>query len=322
MPQIFYRDRGYALAENENVLDCLERNGHKVFSSCRSGICQSCVLRADAAELPPQSQKGLRDAQVKQGYFLSCSCVPTADLRVFDCDDVGQIAATVESVEPLGGRIVRLRLQPDGAFDYMPGQFLNLILPDNTVRSYSIASVPGLDPWLELHIALLPGGKTSRWLQEEAKSGGGVSISGPLGQCCYSAKTPDQPLLLLATGTGLAPLYGVLRDAVKRGHNGAIRVYHGCRTAEDVYYRAELQELADAHPNINYYAGVLLAENAGDLPVGDVLAKAVEDIGDFKGWQAYLCGHPDFVNQAKRKIFLAGASMSDIFADAFLPAGK
>jgi NAD(P)H-flavin reductase/ferredoxin len=320
MPLILYKENRYELQQKETVLECLERNGHSVMSSCRSGICQSCLMKADSENIPAPAQKGLREAQVKQGHFLACSCTPEEDLHVTDCDDLGQITATIESIEPLGGRIMRLRLTPEQPFAYIAGQFLNLVLPENTVRSYSIASVQHVDPCLELHIALLPGGRASSWLEKDARLGGKVTLAGPQGSCCYASCSPDQPLLLLGTGTGLAPLYGVLRDALAQGHTGPIRLYHGCRVAEDVYYQKELKSLTEAHPNVHYQAGVLLPDNAGDLPVGDILQTVMSDIGDFKGWRAFLCGHPDFVKQAKRSIFMAGASMSEIFADAFLPA--
>jgi NAD(P)H-flavin reductase len=119
---------------------------------------------------------------------------------------------------------------------------------DGLTRSYSLASLAS-DSLLELHVAVRPWGFMSRWLTTSI--GQPVGLRGPFGECCYRPDNRRRPLLLIGTGTGLAPLMGVLRDALTRGHSGPIRIYHGARNLDGLYLWQALLKLAKRHLNVH-----------------------------------------------------------------------
>ena len=322
MPSIQFETSTYTLQEDESLLDCLQRAGHDIPSSCRSGVCHSCMLRAVDGEVPPASQKGLKAAHQTQGYFLSCCCYPEGDLKVARAEDATQkIGAKLVHKEALNDRVLRVVLETEGPLDYFPGQFVNFVRPDGLVRSFSVASVPALDSALEFHVALVPDGKMSGWLHHEATPGDGIEIQGPLGNCFYLSGSPEQPLLLIGTGTGLAPLYGIVRDALHQGHTGPIHLFHGALIGQDLYLTEALREMDATHKNFQYHACVRDSGGESWMKRGDIELLALEAVPVLKGWKIFLCGNPDLVKRMQRKTFLAGASMGDIHADAFLPAG-
>ena len=203
---------------------------------------------------------------------------------------------------------------------YFPGQFVNFVRADGLVRSFSLASVPALDDHLEFHVALVDGGQMSGWLHHEAEEGTPLALMGPLGNCFYTPGKPEQPLFLLGTGTGLAPLYAILRDALHQGHTGPIHLFHGALAARDLYLSEELRAMSDASENFFYHPCVRDEVGEDCVTQGAVDAVALATVPNLKGWKVFLCGNPDLVKQVQRKTFMAGASMQDIHADAFLPA--
>lgn len=310
----------YPVADGETVLACLERNGHVIPNSCRSGVCHSCMVRKTAGDLPAAAQKGVKAAHQAQGYFLACQCIPESDLAVAKADAaLERVGATLTNKEMLNHRVLRVVLEPSGPLDYFPGQFLNFVRPGGLVRSFSVASVPALDGNLEFHVALVPDGKMSGWLHG-AETGETLDLQGPLGSCFYTPGDPEQPLFLLGTGTGLAPLYGIVRDALHQGHTGPIHLFHGALVFRDLYLADALRALDGAHENFHYHA--CIRDEAGPewAALGDVDTVALEKLPDLKGWRVFLCGNPALVRQVQRKCFMAGASMQAIHADAFLPA--
>lgn len=321
MSTINYDGVAHTVGDGETVLECLERHGHAIPNSCRSGVCHSCMMRTTGGEAPVASQKGVSDARRAQGYFLSCCCYPEGDLVVSRVDDATErVSATVELLAPLNERVLRVLLRASYPLTYFPGQFVNFVRADGLVRSFSLASVPALDEHLEFHVALVPGGQMSGWLHHEAEHGSTLELAGPLGNCFYVAGKPEQPMLLLGTGTGLAPLYAILRDALHQGHTGPIHLFHGALLARDLYLVEELRALEAAWPNFTYHACVRDDGGEDGTRSGAVDVVALETCPNLKGWKVFLCGNPDLVKQVQRKTFMAGASMQDIHADAFLPA--
>jgi NAD(P)H-flavin reductase len=144
-------------------------------------------------------------------------------------------------------------------------------------------------------------------------------VQGPLGHCVYVPGRPEQPLLLAGTGTGLAPLWGVLHDALAAGHTGPIQVFHGAAEPSGLYLVSELSALAASHANLRYVPSVLRGAVAAmeEGPLDQVVARHVPRT---VGVRVFVCGAPDVVQVLKKKLFLAGAALRDIAADAFLPA--
>ena len=321
MPVLHHGDLHLAVEPGETALDTLLRGGVAVPNSCRAGACQSCRLRACAGTPPPASQVGLKETLRLRGHFLACLCRPGEDLTIAVGEDPPQ-DATVVSVTELGADVVRLRLASPLA--YRAGQFVTLLRADGLARSYSLASIPDSVPnaadILELHVRVLPHGRMSRWIARDLHPGDRVQVRGPEGDCFYTASAPDQPIVLIGTGTGLAPLYGIARDALRQGHRGPITLLHGAVTPAGLYLVDVLQDMSREHDNFHYLRCALHGEPAEGLEIGGIEAVAARHFPKLTGHRVFICGDPERVAALRKQSFLRGARMSEILADAFVTA--
>jgi CDP-4-dehydro-6-deoxyglucose reductase, E3 len=314
MPTVQYAGQVCELLPQESVLDGLLRAGLAVPHSCKAGSCGSCLLRAANPEaLPARAQAGLKDAWRANGYFLSCVCRPEQDLIAVPVGAEARIPATITALERLSDTVLQVQLVPQSPLEYRAGQYLTLFRDAALARSYSIASLPS-ETAIHLHVRILAAGRMSQWLATEASPGAQVHIQGPSGDCFYQpTANSSQPLILAGTGTGLAPLYGIACDALAHGHIGPIHLLHGAAQPSGLYLQTELHALAAAHANFQYTPTVLATQGPIDEAV---LAQFPRPAGH----RAFLCGDPAIVYALKKKLFLAGAALNDIHADAFLPS--
>jgi len=319
VPIITFEGRDYSCNQDETVLECLTRHGVLIPSACHSGVCQTCIIKAVKGVPPVEAQHGLKDTLAAQNYFLACICKPKEDMEISVADSSKQaVSTTIIEKSLLNESIVRIRLQSDQAIDYTPGQFVNVMHPDTDVtRSYSLASLPSED-FLELHIKQVPNGKLSGYFHDQAKLGDKISLIGPAGDCFYTARDLNQPLLLVGVGTGLAPLYGILRDALAHGHQGEIHIFHASLATQDLYYIDELNSLVNQHQQVHYTPCVLHGEAPEGGEQGDIQQILKRKMPDLKGWRIYVCGDPAIVTGLKQTCFLTGAAMTDIYSDPFV----
>lgn len=319
MAVVTFENKHYELNSDESVLEGLQRHGVSIPSSCCSGICQTCLLLAVKGTVPTEGQKGLKPTLQQQNYFLACICKPDVDIEIsLPGEEVRhRVKARVVEKQFLNADIFRLRLACEEPLDYYSGQFIRLYHPDGLVRSYSLASIPQ-DNVLELHIRHLPNGQMTSWLKNEVDVGDKLDIEGPSGDCFYLAGNEQQNLLMVGTGTGLAPLLGIIRDALQKGHQGSIHLFHGSHQPEGLYLIDELKSLTSQHSNFNYTPCVSSETAPEGYAKGRANEVALNTYSDLKGWKVYLCGHPDMVANTRKKAFLAGASLSDIYSDPFV----
>jgi ferredoxin-NADP reductase len=253
--------------------------------------------------------------------LLACLCRPEGDLELGAADAARSFESRIERLEVWSEEVTAVYLSRPPELEFEPGQFVQVTrLTDGLTRPYSLASLPGDGP-LELHVQRRPGGRMSNWLSEQG--GAPVRLTGPFGECCYAGTDPGEPLLLAATGTGLAPLIGVLRAALRARHSGQIRLYHAAHAARGWYRRAELEAMAERHPNltVRLTRGRATADPRSELSALPGIERAVfEDVPNPRDERIYLCGNPDFVHTLRRRAYLSGASLSKIHADAFVEA--
>ena len=317
MPNLKYQDRTLVTREGENVLDALLRHGISIPFSCRNGICHVCLQHCVQGAVPPVAQRGLRPELREHGYFMACKCVPLADMEV---EPPTELYATtlVHSKEMLSPHVCKLLLEPGSTFVYRPGQFINLRRPDGLIRSYSLASLPVEDYFLEIHVQRKDGGAMSNWILDELKAGDELDIQGASGECYYKDEARGHPLLLVCTGTGLSPLVGIIRDALHHQHQEDIHLYHGGRDTDRFYLRAQLRELEQQHANFHYHECL-----SGSHPLPDgVHAGRAHDVAfarhkDLRGWHVYLAGLAEMVDSGEQLAAEHGAAPAAIHTDAF-----
>lgn len=317
MPKITYGGQSYE-AGDLSVLDCLTAQGVPIPSSCHSGLCHSCMMQAVSGNVPEKAKAGLKDTLAAQNYFLACCCYPQESIEIVLPDAaMGKLQARVTRIEYLNADILGIRIKPSQPFVYKAGQFINFFKDEVNARCYSLASVPALEDELFLNVRKVPNGLLTGWMFDQLKAGDAVTISEASGDCFYVPGNPGQNLLLIGTGSGLAPLYGIIRDALLNGHQGKISLYHGSYNLGGFYLVDELRKLAQEHENFSYVPCVSDGEAPQGYASGMVLDVALHDNPDLSGWRVFLCGHPEMVKSAQQKTFFAGASMRDILADPF-----
>ena len=319
MTKLTINEQVFFCEPNETVLDRLLHENVTISYTCKKGSCHSCMVRSLAGTPPEAAQVGLRDTLKKHNHFLACLCYPEQDMviKVPDQSELYTKGIVVVN-EMLNRNTLLLILALRDAFEFNAGQFVTLQRPDGLTRSYSIANTPQESNTLEFHIRRLPNGRFSEWLHDEVRIGDSIAVSEAHGHCFYLPERRDQGLLLVGTGTGLAPLAGILTDALAHGHSGPIYLFHGSREVEDLYRIEEMRHFSEQHNNFHYVpclSGDDLADGFSSGRVNDV---ALASFSELKGWRIFLCGHPDMVNQMKKMTFLKGAASTDIYADAFL----
>lgn len=319
MSQVLFEGASIDLEQGESVLDALLRHGHDIPSGCRAGACQSCLMISDSDSLPASARQGLSEAQLALNHFLACQCKPTEPVQVTKASFEGlKTEATVISKDWLNPQVLRLRVTAD--LDYLSGQYVTLWNDQGIARSYSLASHPIEDDFLEFHIKLIPGGAFSQWASESLDIGDSLQVQGPMGKCIYAA-SPDQPLLLAAIGTGLAPIFGILKDAISREHLGSINIVLGARESSNFYLVKDLLVLSAKHDNIHVHFISQTSHPDLGKPT-DIYAFCKSEFPELKGFKIFLCGAESFVKKMRKQSFLSGAAMSDISADVFLPFGS
>lgn len=307
MPEIRCGARSWRVSEGSNLLDSLNCAGLSVPYSCRAGRCHACLVRCMAGEPQDARPDALDVGKRLQGWRLACQCTVTENLEVapFDPQREG-VATRVEGLDWFGGDVLRLRLMPDRPVRYRPGQHALLWTENGIARPYSLASIPGEEPWLEFHLDCARPGAFS----EAARSlilGDSLRL-GQLhqGALHYDVGWQTQPLLLLAAGTGLAPLWSILREALRQGHTGPVRLLHFYRG--ESYLRAELECLAGQHENlvVEYFERRQVQDVLQALRVASRQARVL------------ICGGAAFVEESAKHMFLAGIARGQILSDAFL----
>jgi CDP-4-dehydro-6-deoxyglucose reductase, E3 len=308
-----YDNTQLIVKEGVSVLEILEQAKFNIPYSCRAGVCHSCMMKTDDA-IPAEAQQGLSASQVAQGYFLSCACYPKNDMQVSLKGVLDMAQGQVVQKKRLNDTVLALFIQVD--FRWFPGQYLTVWKDAIEGRSYSIASRCNLDRVIELHIKRHDQGLLSQWLHDQVGVGDLLHLSQPIGDCFYTDEHADKPLLMACTGTGLAPLYGILLEALEKGHAAPIYIYTAAGEPKDLYYQTELNDLSTQYSNVHHVPVVRRYAEKGmvDTDIADLLKERHPQL---HGWKVFLCGSPEMVKKVQRNCFFQGAAINDILVDAF-----
>lgn len=319
MTRIKFDDQTFVTENDETVLHTLLRNNVQVPYGCKVGACQSCLMRSLDNPPPLASQVGLKDTQQKQNYFLTCICQPENDMTItLPNTESTWLEGEVIEKRAVSSNVLLLKLQSKEPLAFFAGQFVNLRRNDGVIRSYSIANIPNPTHELVFHIRVLPNGQFSRWAADALQVGMSLNFSHAQGHCHYVEGQGEQPLLLVGTGTGLAPLYGIICDALENhGHHGEIHLFHGSRDESGLYFESELHDMARKYPNFHYTPCLSGHVNSEQYAQGRANQVAFEKFPKLDGWRVYLCGQPEMVLHSKRTAYLQGASLKEIYTDAF-----
>lgn len=316
----------FEISMGRTILETVLAAGIDYPHGCRAGNCGACKshLISGQVEMSPYSEFALSEEEKARGLILACRAVAWSDCEIqpvaaedaaihasrrLQCR-VGEIEAATHDI-----RIVRLEMVSGGPFDYTAGQYSELTFAGLPARDFSMASAPG-DGYLEFHIRYVAGGAATSHVMENLAVGDPVGLRGPIGTGHYRAGHAG-PMLLLAGGSGLAPIKAITEAALAAGARQDIFVYFGARAERDVYLESYFRDLAARHRNLNFTV-VLSEPGAATERRTGFLADAVgADFTGLDGFKAYLAGPPVMVESCTEALDKMGLARRDCHADAF-----
>ena len=313
---------------DETILEAALRHGFHIPYGCRNGTCATCKGRILSGEVDygKMEEKILSAAEKDAGLALFCQAIPLSDVTI----EVREIGATKDiQIKTLPSRVARMvDLAPDvravflkipttERLQFLPGQYIDILLKDGGRRGFSLANIPGEDALLELHIKRVPGGVFTGHVFSAMKEKDILRFEGPLGTF-FIRQESTRPLLMVATGTGFAPIKAMLESLFAQGCIRPIHFYWGVRHPEDFYYQDLLREWQARHDHFQVTRIVSRPDASWSGATGYVTAQVIHDFPDASPLDAYICGHPDMVFSLSAALQEAGLNPEHIYADAFV----
>lgn len=308
----------------KSVLESAMAAGFFPKHSCRRGECNACTARivSGAVTYPD----GYVAGNVAEQHCLTCIAMPAADL-VLESPEVAaepgrrivQAGARVVSVERVSHdvAVVRLQVPPATGFGFAPGQYVDVILRDGARRSYSMANAPDDSGIIEWHVRAMPNGRFSNHVYQLLKPRDLIRIEGPFGT--FALSRSDRPVVLLASGTGYAPIAAFIKanGAELAARGGTL--YWGGRRREDLYAFDEVQRWAESDTRLGFEPVLSDPEAGWQGRVGFVHEAVTADLPDLSGHEVYACGNPLMV-AAARTLFCQdhGLDPANFLSDAFV----
>ena len=331
--QIKPADRSFTVEPDEAILPAAIRQGIGLPYGCRDGACGSCKSRLVEGRVVHRTHqlKALPLAEEQAGFILTCCAVPQTDCVVQARSVPGagehpvlKLPSRVISIERPAPDVAVLRLQlpANQNLQYRAGQYVEFILRDGARRSYSMANAPhdlGSPPAIELHLRHMPGGKFTEHVFTAMKEKDILRMEGPFGSF-FLREDSAKPIVLLASGTGFAPIKALIQHLQHKGNTRTTTLYWGCRRKADLYQHAWCEEQAAASPWLRYVPVLSepAAEDAWTGRTGFVHQAVMADLPDLSAHQVYACGVPIMVDSA-RADFIAhcGLPADEFYADSF-----
>ena len=322
--------RLFFAAPGETVLEAAQRAGIALPYSCRAGVCGSCkaTLLDGRCAYPRNPPVALSGNAASERAILLCQAVPTSDLtiaarEVTSVEDIARRRLAVEVVakQALAPDVTGLVLQPvaGGApLNWLPGQYLDVLLEEGKRRPFSIASGPKADGSIELHVRHVAGGGFTSWVSGGLAVGDRLAIEGPLGTF-VPREDSERPMIFMAGGTGFAPVKAIVEHFLALGTRRSMALYWGARSAGDLYLRALAGRWACEAPNLVFHPVLSDPEQAAaaGLRAGLVHEAVLEDQPDLAGHEVYMSGPPAMVDAGRRLFTEAGLPAERLFFDSF-----
>ncbi len=328
--------RSFTAEPEEAMLAAGIRQGIGLPYGCKDGACGSCKCKKLSGDVVhgPHQTKALSAEEEAAGFVLTCCGVAHSDV-VLESRQVTEAGAfpikkmpvRVNALERASHdvMVMRLQLPASDSFQYRAGQYVEFLLRDGDRRSYSMANAPHTQataPQMELHLRHMPGGKFSDHVFGTMKEKDILRIEGPYGSF-FLREDSNKPMVLLASGTGFAPLKAIIEHMQFKGITRPATLYWGGRRPADLYQSAWLEARLAEMPQLRYVPVVsdALPEDGWHGRIGFVHRAVLQDFPDLSGHQVYACGAPIVVDAARTDfVAQAGLPPEEFFADSFTSA--
>ena len=326
-------NRSFTVERDEPILVAAIRQGVGLPYGCRDGACGSCKSRLLEGRVihGAHQHKALSIAEEESGLILACCATPQSDCVVEARSVPGagehpilKLPSRVISIERVAPDVAVLKLQlpANQNLQYRAGQYVEFILRDGARRSYSMANAPhllGTPPAIELHLRHMPGGKFTDHVFSAMKEKDILRMEGPFGSF-FLREDSDKPIVLLASGTGFAPIKAVIEHMRHLGLTRPTTLYWGGRRPQDLYMHRWCETATAEMPHLRYVPVVSDAtpEDAWAGRVGFVHRAVMDDFPDLSGHQVYACGAPVVIDSAQRDfVQQCGLPADEFYADSF-----
>ena len=328
--------RTFTVERDEAILPAAIRQGVGLPYGCRDGACGSCKSRLLEGRVihGAHQLRALSVAEEEAGLILTCCATPQTDCAVqarmvpgAGEHPVLKLPSRVLTLERAAPDVMVLRLQlpANQNLQYRAGQYVEFILRDGARRSYSMANAPhnlGSPPSIELHVRHMPGGRFTDHVFGAMKEKEILRMEGPFGSFFLreDSERPDRPLILLASGTGLAPIKAVIEHMQHKGIMRPTVLYWGGRRPHDLYMHRWCEQAAAKMPHLRYVPVIsdALPEDAWGGRTGFVHRAVMDDWPDLSAHQVYACGAPIVVDSARHDfVAQCGLNADEFYADSF-----
>ncbi len=324
--QIQPSEHQFYVESGETVLDAALRQGVNLHYGCRNGACGACkgkILQGSVSyDEPPIA---LEDSDVEQNLALFCEAKPDSELVIeVDEVDLGQaveiktLPCRVHEMNRLTDDVMQLliKLPASERLQFLPGQYIDILLEDGRHRSFSIANAPHNDDFLELHVRLVEGGQFTSRVFNTMQPKDLLRIEGPHGSFFYREDTRDE-ILMIAGGTGFAPLKGIIEHILSEQDTRPIYLYWGVRTEGDLYMRDLAEQCAAEHDNIHFVPVLSEADDSWNGRTGYVHDAVLSDFDDLSIFDIYACGPPAMIKAAESSFQDKGMKKEQFYYDSF-----
>jgi CDP-4-dehydro-6-deoxyglucose reductase len=316
-------DEHFEVPAAGTILEAALAAGVGLPNDCRGGACGTCRIRLVEGTVHYAGMPlALEPEDEAAGFALACQAMPRSDIVISVAPPEAFVppevtTALVVDVRPVGTDVVEVRLAPEGtsSMRFLPGQHLDILLPEGARRSFSMASLPGGDE-VVLHVRRIPGGRFTEGRLGKLKAGDSLRIELPLGAFRYHAED-DRPILMVATGTGLAPLRSMLEAMLDDALRPPVALYWGNRGAADLYAHEELVDWSGRHAEFAYVPVLSRAGPEWNGRRGRVQQAVAEDLPDLSEQSIYLCGSASMVADARAAFIARGADERFVYTDSF-----
>ena len=315
-------NKEFISVEGGTILESALSAGFVFDYSCKNGQCGTCkttLLKGEIIEIQEQLALNKEDAN---NQFLTCCCVAASDILIDAIDlsamhgiEVKILPTRINSLDLLSEDImqVKLRLPPASNFEFLEGQFIDIIGPNSIRRSYSIASISSNNK-ITLLIKKVKDGKFSHYWFDKAKLNDLLRIEGPKGT--FFLRDRAKPLVFLATGTGIAPIISIL-DGLDSDPDfnqmGSISLFWGNRVQQDFVWSPNFKKI-----NVDFYPIVSKDDDDWNGEIGHVQDVALRVLNNIKKVNVYACGASVMIDCAKSNFIRSGLNEKDFYSDKFV----
>ena len=319
----------FTLETDETVLDSALRQGYAMPYGCRGGACGACKAKVISGEVnyPDGDPLAISETEKTTGMALFCVAHASSDLEI-EVREIGAakdiviktLPCRVASMEKLASdvMVLKLKLPQADRLQFLAGQYIDILLKDGRRRSFSIANAPHDDAFIELHVRKIENGEFTGRVFEQMTEKDLLRFEGPHGSFFWREES-DRPAILMAGGTGFAPIKGVVEHVLAEGLKQPVHIYWGARNKESLYMAELAQSWADSHEKLHFIP-VLSEPLDSDQwagRTGFVHDAVCQDFSDLSAYDIYACGPPVMIQAGRSAFASQGMDESHFYFDSF-----